>query len=268
MAEENVPVPAQGGSLPAATLDETVGTRPGWLASLPEPIARFIDQPAVMRLLPALMGLGALAVAAALYLAIAQGPQRILYTSLSDAERAKVVEALDRGGIGYSIDNSTGALRVAEDDVYRARMLVASDTGLAAPEGATEMLDAIPLGSSRTLEGERLRLARERELMLTIREIDGIEAVRVHLATPERSVFVRENTAPSASVMVRLASGRSLAQGQVEAIINLVSASVPGMTSDAVRVVDQNGRLLSTDRSSGALDGLVLQREFEAKLRE
>ena len=129
------------------------------------------------------------------------------------------------------------------------------------------MLDAIPLGSSRTLEGERLRLARERDLMLTIREIDGIESVRVHLATPERSVFVRENEPPSASVMLRLASGRSLSQSQVEAIVNLVAGSVPGMTSDTVRVVDQNGRLLSSPREEEQ-GALVLQREFEAKLRE
>jgi len=146
-------------------------------------------------------------------------------------------------------------------------MLVASDAGIAAPQGASEMLDAMPLGTSRTVEGERLRLARERELMLTIREIDGIESVRVHLATPERSVFVRENDAPSASVMVRLVSGRSLSPGQVEAIVNLVGASVPGLSADAVRVVDQNGRLLSDPREAEG-DGLNLQREHEAKLHE
>ncbi len=100
---------------------------------------------------------------------------------------------------------------MAEDDLYRARMMVASDGGLAAPETTAEMLDAIPMGSSRTLEGERLRNVRERELMMTIMEIDGVEAVRVHLAQAEKSVFVRENAPPSASVMVRLARGRNLA---------------------------------------------------------
>ena len=262
MAEAALPVAADGAaSLPAAP------PQAGWRTLLPEPVAGFIAQPALSRALPALAGVGALAAAGALWMTLASGPDRVLYTSLTDAERAKVVATLDAGGIGYAIDNQTGALSVAEDDVYRARMLVASDAGIAAPEGASAMLDAIPLGSSRTLEGERLRLARERELMLTIREIDGIESVRVHLATPERSVFVRENSAPSASVMLRLVSGRSLSQTQVEAIVNLVAASVPGMSADAVRVVDQNGRLLSSPRAD-ALDGLVLQREFEAKLRE
>ncbi len=257
MADAALPVTADNGGLPA------INPAGDWRSRL----AEITSQPAFRRALPAIIGVGAIAIIAALYLAIAQGPQRILYSSLSDGERAKVVETLERGGIAYNIDSGTGMVTVAEDDVYRARMMVASDAGLAAPQGASDMLDSIPLGSSRTLEGERLKMARERELMLTIREIDGIEGVRVHLATPERSVFVRDANAPSASVMVRLVSGRLLSQSQVEAIVNLVSGSVPGLTSDAVRVVDQNGRLLSSERET-ALDGLTLQREFEAKLRE
>lgn len=259
MANATVPV-TTGGAVP-------MGGAPPGLGDWRSQLSQFTGQPAFRRALPGIVAVGVIAIIAALYLTIAQGPQRILYSSLTDGERGKVVETLEQGGISYTIDNSTGALTVSENDVYRARMLVASDAGLAAPEGASEMLDAIPLGSSRTLEGERLRLARERELMLTIREIDGIESVRVHLATPERSVFVRQNNPPSASVMIRLVGGRSLSQSQVEAIVNLVAGSVPGMTTDTVRVVDQNGRLLSSERD-GALDGLLLQQEFEGKLRE
>ncbi|MCK0129425.1 flagellar basal-body MS-ring/collar protein FliF [Erythrobacter sp. F6033] len=264
MADATMPVPAGGEAIPV--VDPTIGFRSqsgDWRSQ----ISAFISQPAIRRALPALAGLGAIAIIAALYFGISQGPQRILYSNLSDGERAKVVETLEQSGIGYTIDSGTGVVTVGEDELYRARMAVASDAGLAAPEGASEMLDAIPLGSSRTLEGERLRLARERELMLTIREIDGIEAVRVHLATPERSVFVRDTNAPTASVMVRLVGGRSLGQDQVEAIVNLVSGSVPGMTPESVRVVDQNGRLLSSARDP-SMDGLVLQREFESKLRQ
>lgn len=260
---EALPVAADPAGLPAAPPAPAAG----WRTMLPPQMQGLASQPALARALPALAALGAAAAAAALWLAISSGADRVLYTSLTDAERAKVVETLESGGIAYAIDNSTGAVLVSENDVYRAKMLVASNAGIAAPEGAEAMLDAMPLGTSRTLEGERLRLARERELMLTIREIDGIESVRVHLATPERSVFVRENNPPSASVMVRLVSGRSLSPEQVGAIVNLVAASVPGMSADAVRVVDQNGRLLSDPRAAAG-EGLDLQREHEMKLRE
>jgi flagellar M-ring protein FliF len=80
---------------------------------------------------------------------------------------------------------------------------------VATPETGEQMIDKLPMGASRTMEGQRLQAARERELELTIMQIDGVEAVRVHLAQPEKSVFVRDTAAPSASVMVRLAKGGS-----------------------------------------------------------
>ncbi|MFD2578196.1 flagellar basal-body MS-ring/collar protein FliF [Novosphingobium colocasiae] len=102
---------------------------------------------------------------------------------------------------------------------------------------------------------------------MTIREIDGVEGVRIHIAEGEKSVFVRENVPPTASVMVRLVKGRSLSESQVQAIVNLVAGSVPGLLPDAVKVVDQHGRLLS---QGGAAEGdrLDLQARMETKLRD
>lgn len=223
-------------------------------------------QPAVRRMLPWFLGAAAIGGAGLTYAALAPSPQRVLYSELNDAERGNVVAALDKAAIDYTIDSQTGALTVAEGDLYRARMLVAADGALAVPEAGTAGLDSLPLGASRTLEGERLRAAREHELTLTIMEIDGVEAVRVHLAEQARSVFVREDTPPSASVMLRMARGRKLSDSQVGAIVNLVAGSVPGLSPDAVRVVDQQGRLLS-DRAGSDPDRLELQARMEEKLR-
>lgn len=231
-----------------------------------ERLRAFAAQPPVRKALPWFGGVAGLGLLAITWAALSPAPQRVLYSSLSDTERAGVVEALDAASIGYTIDNSTGALSVDEDDLYRARMLVASEGALAAPQSGTEMLDSLPMGASRTLEGDRLRAAQERELNLTIAEIDGVEAVRVHLAKPERSVFVREDAPPSASVMLRMARGRQLSDSQVTAIANLVAASVPGLAIDAVRIIDQHGRLLSQPENADT-DRLELQSRMEAKLR-
>jgi len=255
MAEADLPAPAN----PLTATAQTAG-------GMGDKLSGLLAQPAIRRALPAIAGLGAMAAVGVAYLALANGPDRMLYSSLSDAERAGVVSTLEAGGISYDINPSTGALSVAQDDLYRARMLVASDGSIASPDNSIELLDSIPLGSSRTLEGERLRNVRERELMRTIAEINGVESVRVHLASPERSVFVRENAPPSASVMLRLARGRSLTPDQVQAIVNLVAGSVPGLSADSVRVVDQQGRLLS-DTGNAEAGAFELQREFEDKLR-
>ncbi len=226
----------------------------------------FLGQPPVRRMVPWFAGVSAAGLTALLWLAMAPAPQRILYSDLNDSERAGVVAALDKAAIAYTIDNATGAVTVGENDLYKARMVAASDGALATPETGAQMLDKLPMGASRTMEGERLLAARERELELTIMQIDGVEAVRVHLAEPEKSVFVRDNAAPTASVMVKLARGRQLADGQVTAIINLVASSVPSLTVDAVKVIDQHGRLLSSAKP-GDTDRLDLQARLEEKLR-
>ena len=222
-------------------------------------------QPLVRRALPWLIGAGALGAVALTWSLLAAAPQRILYSELSDGERAGVVSSLEKAGIAYTIDNQTGTLTVGQDDLYKARMLVAADGGLANPDPTTA-LDNLPLGASRTMEGEHLRAAREHELMLTIQEIDGVESARVHLAEANKSVFVRDDAPPTASVMVRMAKGRQLADSQVAAVVNLVAGSVPGMSADAVRVADQRGRLLSQGRNPDA-DRLELQARLEDKLR-
>ena len=249
-------------------------TRGSILAPLTDPaggstltrLRSFAGQPPVRKALPWFALTAGLGGAALMWQALAPQSQRMLYSALSDGERAQVAGALDKASIKYHIDSSTGAISVGEDDLYKARMLVASDGALAQPETGQQMLDKLPMGASRGLEGERLLAAREREMELTIKQIDGVESVRVHLAEAERSVFVRDNTPPTASVMVKLASGRSLGESQVQAIVNLVAGSVPGMTPDAVKVVDQHGRLLSAHGGAEA-ERFELQGRMEDKLR-
>ena len=247
---------------------------PSLLAPLTDPaggpvltrLGAFTRQPAVRKTLPWFGGMAGIGMAALAWATLAPQAQRTLYSELDDGERAKVTASLDKAGICYHIDNQTGALTVGEDDLYKARMLVASDGALASPDEGAASLDKLPLGASRAVETDRLRAAREHDLTLSIMEIDGIEAVRVHLAEAEKSVFVRDNVAPSASVMVRLARGRQLGDSQTAAIVNLVAGSVPGLSPDAVRVVDQHGRLL-TDKASGNSERLELQGQLEDKLR-
>jgi flagellar M-ring protein FliF len=260
-----VPVPARNSGEPSRGSILTALTDPAGGSALTR-LRSFAAQPPVKKALPWFALTAGLGGAALMWQALAPQSQRMLYSALSDGERAQVAGALDKASIKYHIDNSTGAITVGEDDLYKARMLVASDGALAAPETGQQMLDKLPMGASRGLEGERRLAAREREMELTIKQIDGVDSVRVHLAEQEKSVFVRDSTPPTASVMVKLASGRSLAESQVQAIVNLVAGSVPGMTPDAVKVVDQHGRLLSAHGGAEA-ERFELQGRMEDKLR-
>lgn len=227
-------------------------------------------QPAIARALPALGLLGVAGAAALAWSVIAAPPQRALFSGLDDGEKAGVVEALSGAGVAYEIDRDTGSVTVGEDDYHRARMLLAAE-GL--PKGAPDagsMLDSMPMGASRAVEDQRLRGAREQDLARTIEAIEAVQAARVHLAFETPSVFVRERSAPAASVMLQLTKGRTLSDAQVAAIAHLVSSSVPGLDAGEVAIVDQNGRLLSrgggVDPAASASDRQIeVQERIEAR---
>jgi flagellar M-ring protein FliF len=228
----------------------------------------FIKQPAVAKSLPLLGLLGVVATAGAAWLALREPPQRDLFRGLPDADKSAVAQVLDQNGLAYDFDNS-GAMTVAEDDYFKAKMMLAAQ-GLpkSAPDG-NSMIDSLPMGASRAVEGEKLRSAREMDLARTIEAIDSVESAKVHLAVEPPSVFLRERAKPSASVMLRLASGRTLTDAQVSAIVHLVASSVPELSPDQISLVDQNGRLLSNNDGNAADDRqLAVQSKIEDRYRQ
>lgn len=258
----NAPVPA----VSPAPVPARGGDGAGWRARLND----LMTQPAVARSLP-LIGLIALAgIVGMMWLALREAPQRDLFRGLPDGDKAAVVEVLGKNNIPYKLDSSSGAITVAEDDYFNAKMMLAAE-GLpkSAPDG-NALIDSLPMGASRAVEGEKLRGARETDLARTIEAIDSVEKARVHLAVEPPSIFLRERTRPSASVMLRLTQGRALSESQVQAIVHLVASSVPDLAPESVSVVDQNGRLLSgrgggqgeTDRQ------LSVQAQIEERYRQ
>jgi flagellar M-ring protein FliF len=230
------------------------------------PVTAFLAQPAVQRALPAIGTVSALLLAGVAWHAFQMPAQSAVFQGLGDADKAAVAEALQSAGIPHAIDRDTGAVTVAEDQLHKARMLLAAQ-GLpkAAPTGDS-LIGTLPMGASRALEGETLRGAREADLARTIEGIDAVKSARVHVATPDPSPFLRDEAKPAASVMLALQTGRTLSEAQVRAIGHLVASSVPGLAAEQVSIVDQSGQLLS-QRSSLDDRTLELQAQIEDRSR-
>ncbi|MGE4321573.1 MAG: flagellar basal-body MS-ring/collar protein FliF [Sphingobium sp.] len=228
----------------------------------------FLAQPAVARSLPLLGLLGVVAAAGLVWMALREPPQRDLFRGLPDSDKSAVAQVLTQNGIRYGFDNS-GGMTVADDDYFKAKMMLAAQ-GLpkSAPDG-NSMIDSLPMGASRAVEGEKLRSAREMDLARTIEAIDSVETAKVHLAVEPPSVFLRNRARPSASVMLRLGQGRALTDAQVSAIVHLVASSVPELRPEDISLVDQNGRLLSNNDGNAADDRqIAIQARMEDRYRQ
>lgn len=224
-----------------------------------------VDQPSFRRAFPTVLA-ALTAVAAIIVFASMREPNlTTLYASVSDAEKSKIYEALKNMGMDVELDPATGEVLIPTDSYHQAKISLAAQ-GL--PEYASsgfDEIDDLPLGVSRSVEALKLKKVQENELARSIAEISSIQAARVHLALPEKSVFIRNQTAPKASVFVTLKNGRKLDQTQVRAITNLVSSSVPAMSQTGVSIIDQSGRLLSN--SPDTADEVMADSQLAYRMR-
>ena len=180
-----------------------------------------------------------------------------------------VTTILDSNGIDYKMDTRTGALLVPSDQVHNARLKLAAEGVTDQKTMGYELLDKDRgLGTSQFMETVSYRRGLEGELARTISSMRGVRGARVHLAIPERSVFVRDARDPTASVFLEVFAGRRPEQEQIAAIVNLVAGSIPMMNKDHVTVVDQNGNLLTGKESRGDGERMQDQYEYTSRLEE
>ena len=190
----------------------------------------------------------AMAVAAGVTVVLwSRGPTyTTLYANLGTQDQAQITQALDAAQIPYRMAPGSNAIEVPAEKLNDARLKLAGQ-GLPEGGGGFAVMDKDPgFGVSQFMENARYQHALEAELARTIGALRPVEGARVHLAVPRPSAFVRDRKGASASVFLQLKQGRRLEQEQVQAIVNLVASSIPDLEANAVTVVDQQGRLLSS----------------------
>jgi len=235
-------------------------------------IRSFLRQPAVMRAAPMILVAAIIAIGLIVILVLKDPAYVVLFPQLEESDKATVMQTLSDKGIKARLDTTTGQMTVPRADFYKAKMVLASAGLPKASASGYDLLGQMPLGTSRSVESAKLRQAQETELARSIMEIHDIETARVHLAVPERSAFIREQVPPSASVVLKLATGRALGPGQVQSIIHLISASISYMPVENVTVIDQYGNLLTKPKQDSDI-GLTSQQldhksRVEKQLRE
>jgi len=233
--------------------------------SLVSQVSRMYNQPAFQRSLPTFVALAVAVVGLGAYLWFQQPSRTTLYAGLPEAEKSRVLEALTNAGVSVTLDPVTGDVLVPTENYHSSRMTLAAQGLPATAATGYEQLDSIQMGSSRSVEAARLKQSQELELARSISEIDMVLGARVHLALPDKEVFVRQQAEPTASVFLQLARGRSLGRSKVDAITHLVSASIPNLSKENVSVVDQNGNLLSS--SNGSVEARLSDAQLEHRIR-
>jgi flagellar M-ring protein FliF len=230
---------------------------------------KVIQQPSVRRVLPLILMLVVLVVFALTYAWMHTTPYRPVMPGLQEADQQAAFESLKTADFQPKIDPATGQLTVPSARFHEARIFLASQ-GLpkAGATGLDGLKDQSSMTTSQFMEQVKVNAAMEQELARSIMQIGSVQSARVHLATPKQSVFVRDRTPPKASVVLAPYQGRAVSASQVQAIVHLVSSSVPYLTPDHVTVVDNVGKLMTESATEQKLGLTSAQEKHKQQMEE
>jgi flagellar M-ring protein FliF len=175
-----------------------------------------------------------------------------LFSNLAPADASAIVDKLTAEGVPYQLSNGGQTIMVPQDQVYAERIKLSGQGLPAQADTGYALLDKQGVMTSDFMQQVGYQRALEGELNKTIKSISGVQAAAVHLAIPTKDVFADSQQKPTASVLVQTASSAKLSSAQAQAIVHLVSSSVPGLDASKVTVVGADGKVLSTDDAAGA----------------
>ncbi len=189
---------------------------------------------------------------------------RTLYAGLEPDDARQTGLTLTQAQIPFEVTaNGTGIL-VPATQLDKARLATAAKGGVKSGRLGFELFDKPNWVGSEFDEQVNYQRALEGELEHTVGTLSDIESARVHLVLPHDSLFRDEERPAKASVVLKLRH-RSLADGEPEAIRNLVASAVDGLTPDRVVLVDGAGNLPLGPKTPESLR-LTAEQALEEKL--
>ncbi|WP_044408975.1 flagellar basal-body MS-ring/collar protein FliF [Thiomicrospira microaerophila] len=252
----------------SASLNNKLNTRSN--ASIVSTLVENLTSLPVARQIGIIIGLSASVALAIGILLWSQSTQyTLLFGSMETADMNEVARLLDAQRVDYKLDMNSGSVMVPSDRVHALRLQLASEGYPKQAETGYQLLDREQgFGISQFRETTQYHRALEGELAKSVSSLNQVESARVMLGLPKRSVFVRKQEAPTASVVIKLRSGRTLDDQAVAAIVHLVAASIPNLNPRDVTVVDQLGNLLSNNNQTAQLQMNMRQLEYTRTVEE
>lgn len=189
---------------------------------------------------------------------------RTLYTNLDPDDARQMGQILAQAQIPFQPSSDGTGLMVPAAQIDKARLATAAKGGVKSGRLGFEIFDKPNWVGSEFDEQVNYQRALEGELEHTVGTLTDIESARVHLVLAHDSLFRDQQRPAKASVVLRLRH-HSLAEGEPDAIRNLVASAVDGLNPDNVVLVDAGGHLPLGPKTADAIQ-LSAEQALEDKL--
>lgn len=170
-----------------------------------------------------------------------------LFTGLPETESAALTKKIQE--LGFQARFEGDSILVRSEEKSQIRFQLAAENAL--PRGSTGFSALFDNANLMTTPDniQKLNVLRglQGEIEETIRNIEPVGNVRVHLVLPEEHLWSEDQKPTTASIMLKMKPFQKLNKKQIQGIVNLTCFAVEGLLPKNVSITDENGNDLTAE---------------------
>ncbi len=200
------------------------------------------------------VGLVLALIAGTVYFSVGRAPSySTLFTSLSSSDAAAVTQRLKDDKVSYHLSADGKTISVPDANLSDERIAIAGSGVMKGGSTGYELFDRTNFGMTQFQENLDKTRSIEGELERTISGLDPVESARVHIATPDDTLYSSTQAPTTASIAIKEKAGQALSPQQVRGITSLVANAVENLKPENVTLINQDGQVLLPSVGSGAV---------------
>lgn len=182
----------------------------------------------------------------------------VLFSDLSDADSGNIVKNLDERGVKYKLEDKGSKVLVESNSIDKTRIELAMDNQLPNKSTGFEIFDEKNMMTTDEDRKIMYQRAVTGELQRSIESLEAVKEAKVMLVTPDKSIFEDKNKESSASIILKLKPNQILSEEAIKGIASLTSGAVENLPQKNIKIVDEQGNVLSDildeKRGNGSTD--------------
>ena len=168
-----------------------------------------------------------------------------LFSDLTDEESGNITKVLEENEIKYKLEEKGSKVLVESSQIDKVRIDLAVENKLPNKSTGFEIFDEKNMMATDEDRKIMYQRAVVGELQRSIESLSAVKQAKVMLVTPDKSIFEEKNKESTASIVLKLQKDQALSEETVKGIASLTSGAVENLPQKNIKIVDEQGNVLS-----------------------
>src|SRR5690606_2037716 len=187
----------------------------------------------------------------------------VLFSEMEASDAGLIVDDLEAQGVAYKLEDNGTTILIDSSLVDKYRIELAMNDMVPENSIGFEIFDTSSMMATDEDRNIMYQRAVSGELERAISTLDTVKSAKVILSMPEDSVFVDQENRAEASASVVITPRKSdISPAEVQGIASLMAGAVDNLPQENIKIVDNNGNLLSSALGDESVNSATLKNQY------